>query len=256
MVKSSTVRRPWSCGATLLSTCLWVSAAAAAAAPDASAVSDDAAAVSQAATMEQAGLVDIRSLVPDLAQSIAYAGRDNFVGVPVDGYGAPRCWLKRDAARALARVDASLRGRGLRLHVFDCYRPARAVAHFMRWVRDADDLATKATHYPDLDKFQLLDGYIAEVSGHSRGYTVDLTLVRCDTRGAACTPLDMGTGFDFFGSRANTGSPGASAAQRANRQLLRAAMEAGGFENYPMEWWHYTLRTVGAPGPLYDVPIN
>lgn len=212
--------------------------------------------VSAAATMAEAGMVDIRSLVPDMSQAIAYAGRDNFVGAPVDGYDAPRCWLKREAADALARVEASLRERQLRLHVFDCYRPARAVAHFMRWVRDADDLATKATHYPDLDKPQLLDGYIAEVSGHSRAGTVDLTLLQCDARGAACAPLDMGTGFDFFGTRANTDSPEATAEQRARRHLLRDAMQAAGFGDYPMEWWHFTFQAGAEPGPLYDVPVR
>ncbi|WP_370465152.1 M15 family metallopeptidase [Luteimonas terricola] len=212
--------------------------------------------MSDAATMQQAGMVDIRSLVPDMSQAIAYATSDNFVGAPVDGYLAPRCWLKRGAAGALARVEASLRARHMRLHVFDCYRPVRAVAHFMRWVNDADDQATKATHYPDLDKPQLLDGYIAQVSGHSRGHTIDLTLLQCDAGGAACEPLDMGTTFDFFGPRANTDSPDVSAAQRANRHLLRDAMQAGGFGNYPMEWWHYSFRSGAEPGPLYDVPVN
>lgn len=212
--------------------------------------------VSDAATMEQAGMVDIRSLVPDMSQAIAYAGSDNFVGAPVDGYEAPRCWLKRDAAEALARVDATLRERGMRLRIFDCYRPVRAVAHFMRWVNDTADQRTRARHYPDLDKSQLLDGYIAPVSGHSRGTTVDLTLLGCDARGAACEPLDMGTDFDFFGLRANTASPEASDAQRANRQLLVEAMAAEGFGNYPMEWWHYTYRSGPRPGALYDVPVT
>ncbi|GGK14807.1 hypothetical protein GCM10011394_25040 [Luteimonas terricola] len=223
---------------------------------DGAALAADAPAVSDAATMQQAGMVDIRSLVPDMSQAIAYATSDNFVGAPVDGYLAPRCWLKRGAAGALARVEASLRARHMRLHVFDCYRPVRAVAHFMRWVNDADDQATKATHYPDLDKPQLLDGYIAQVSGHSRGHTIDLTLLQCDAGGAACEPLDMGTTFDFFGPRANTDSPDVSAAQRANRHLLRDAMQAGGFGNYPMEWWHYSFRSGAEPGPLYDVPVN
>lgn len=253
-MKSSKVRGPWSPCTVLLSTCAWLPAVAAV--PGVATPAVGAAEVSKATTMEQAGLVDIRGLVPDLSQAIAYAGHDNFVGEPVDGYGSPRCWLRRDAAEALARVEASLRGRGMRLHVFDCYRPVRAVAHFMRWVNDAGDLATKATHYPDLDKPQLLDGYIAEVSGHSRGYTIDLTLLRCDGQGGSCLPLDMGTDFDFFGTRANTDSPEASAVQRANRHLLRDAMRAGGFDDYPMEWWHFTFRTGGGPGPLYDVPVN
>ena len=222
----------------------------------ASAQARDVPRLSDATTRAQAGMVDIRSLVPDISQAIAYAGSDNFVGAPVDGYQAPRCWLKREAAEALARVDAALRERHLRLRLFDCYRPARAVAHFMRWAADGSDLRTKPAHYPDLDKPQLLDGYIAPVSGHSRGATVDLTVLRCDARDAACEPLDMGTAFDFFGTLANTDSPQASAEQRANRGLLREAMAAQGFHNYPMEWWHYTFRPEPSPDTLYDVPVT
>ena len=212
--------------------------------------------VSAAATMEQAGMVDIRSLVPDMSQEIAYFGSDNFVGAPVDGYDAPRCWLKRDAAEALARVDASLRKDNMRLRIYDCYRPARAVAHFVRWANDLDDQRTKPVHYPGLDKTGILGEYVAPVSGHSRGYTVDLTVLRCDDQGGACEPLDMGTSFDYFGALANTDDSGASAAQLANRHLLRDAMQAQGFSNYPMEWWHYTLATDGPPGELYDVPVT
>ncbi|WP_449423113.1 serine hydrolase [Rhodanobacter lindaniclasticus] len=212
--------------------------------------------LSSAATMEQAGMVDIRSLVPDISQSIAYAGSDNFVGAPVNGYQAPRCWLKREAAEALARVDAALRERHLRLRVFDCYRPARAVADFVRWAHDSADQRTKAAHYPDMDKLKLLGDYIAPVSGHSRGATVDLTVLRCDAHDADCEPLDMGTGFDYFGTRAHTDTPEVDAAQRTNRHLLRDAMEAQGFRNYAMEWWHYTLHPEPAPDTLYDVPVT
>lgn len=220
------------------------------------ALADGAPHLSDAVTMEQAGMVDIRSLVPDISQSIAYAGSDNFVGAPVDGYQAPRCWLKREAAEALARVDAALRGRHMRLRLFDCYRPARAVANFVRWANDPADQRTKAAHYPDLDKTKLLGDYIAPVSGHSRGATVDLTVLKCDARDAGCEPLDMGTGFDYFGTLAHTDAPEASAEQRANRHLLRDAMEAQGFQNYTMEWWHYTLRPEPTPDTLYDVPVT
>lgn len=216
----------------------------------------DAPALSPATTMSEAGMVDIRSLVPDMAQDIRYFGTDNFVGTRVDGYEAPRCWLKREAAEALARVEQSLRQQHRRLRVFDCYRPARAVAHFMRWANDPADLKTKPSHYPDLDKPQLLGGYIAPVSGHSRGATLDLTLLQCDAADADCRPLDMGTGFDFFGTRAHTDSPEATDAQRANRRLLREAMEAQGFRNYPMEWWHYTFQPEPSPRTLYDVPVT
>lgn len=216
---------------------------------------DGAPRVSDATTMEQAGMADIRSLVPDMSQAIAYAGSDNFVGVPVDGYEAPRCWLKREAAEALARVEASLRERHMRLRIFDCYRPARAVAHFVRWANDPGDQRTKAAHYPNLDKSQLLNGYIASVSGHSRGGTVDLTALQCDADDANCEPLEMGTDFDFFGTRANTDSPEATEEQRANRQLLLKAMDAQGFSNYPLEWWHYSFRFQPPLETIYDVPV-
>ena len=212
--------------------------------------------LSPARTMAEAGMVDIRSLVPDLSQQIAYAGSDNFVGAPVDGYEAPRCWLRHEAAEALARVEQSLRARHQRLRIFDCYRPARAVAHFMRWVADGADQRTKAAHYPELDKSQLTGGYIAPVSGHSRGGTVDLTLLQCDGQDADCKPLDMGTGFDWFATLANTDSPEATPAQHANRHILLDVMAAQGFRNYPMEWWHYTLQPEPTPHTLYDVPVT
>jgi CubicO group peptidase (beta-lactamase class C family) len=211
---------------------------------------------SPATTMSEAGMVDIRSLVPDMAQDIRYFGADNFVGAPVDGYLAPRCWLKREAADALARVEHRLRASHQRLRLYDCYRPARAVAHFMRWAADPVDTRTRARHYPGFEKPQLLGGYIAPVSGHSRGATLDLTLLQCDDHGADCRALDMGTEFDFFGTRANTESPEVSAAQRANRHRLRDAMRAEGFRNYPMEWWHYTFQPEPSPGLLYDVPVT
>lgn len=212
--------------------------------------------LSPARSMAEAGLVDIRTLVPDLSQEIRYAGSHNFVGVPIDGYLAPRCWLKPEAAQALARVEATLRKRHQRLRVYDCYRPARAVAQFVRWMDDPADLRTKAEFYPDLDKPQLRGVYIAPVSGHSRGGTVDLTLLQCDAQGAACTPLDMGTAFDFFGTLANTDNPEVSPARRANRHRLRDAMAAEGFVNLPEEWWHFRLDPEPSPDRYYDVPVT
>jgi zinc D-Ala-D-Ala dipeptidase len=210
-------------------------------------------ALSPATTPPAAGMVDIRTLVPDIDTDMRYAGSDNFTGARVEGYAAPRCYLLRPAAEALANAELSLRAQGLRLRLYDCYRPVRAVRAFMAWV-DNPDQSTKARHYPNLDKRDLRGGYIAPVSGHSRGATVDLTLMRCD--GAGCTPLDMGTDFDFFDTLANTDDPRISEAQRQNRQRLRAAMEAAGFRNYDKEWWHYTLSPEPGPKRLYDFPIE
>ena len=211
--------------------------------------------VSEATTPEAAGLVDIRSRIPDLSLDMRYAGGDNFVGRPIAGYDAPRCYLLAEVADALARVEAQLRTEQLRLHVFDCYRPVRAVQDFVAWADDLDDQRSKSRFYPNLDKRLLLGDYIAETSGHSRGATLDLTLLACD-EGGTCSALDMGTEFDFFDPRANTDSPLASATQRASRMRLRDAMARQGFENYPLEWWHYTLRPEPLPLQAYDAPIR
>lgn len=212
--------------------------------------------MSPAGTAAQAGLVDMRELVPDIVEDIKYAGSDNFVGAPIDGYAAPKCLLMRPAAEALARVERDLRPQHRRLELFDCYRPARAVRHFVRWASDINEQRTKSTHYPDLDKRELLGDYIAPISGHSRGATVDLTILQCDEHDEHCTPLDMGTIFDFFGKLANTESPAATPAQHANRVTLRDAMEKQGFHNYAMEWWHYTLSPEPSPDTIFDVPIQ
>lgn len=211
--------------------------------------------VSPATTPEQAGLVNIAALVPDIRLDIRYAGHDNFVGEKVRGYLAPKCYLLRPAAEALQKAEEDLRQQGLALKIFDCYRPVRSVKHFVAWAADLDDQRTKPKYYPNLGKGELVGGgYIAESSGHSRGATVDLTVVRC--AGSDCTELDMGTAFDFFDALANTAHSGITEAQRKNRQLLVEAMARQGFRNYPMEWWHYTLQPEPTPRTAYDVPVQ
>jgi D-alanyl-D-alanine dipeptidase len=203
---------------------------------------------SQCATM----LVDASTVVPGLVTDMRYAGSHNFVGRPIDGYRAPRCLLTQSAANALAEVARDVATRGLVIKVFDCYRPARAVADFVRWARDPRAQVAKAEFYPDIDKRALFrDGYIASHSGHSRGSTVDLTLARAD--GAE---LDMGTPFDFFSPRSWTAASSVTAEQHANRMRLAAAMQRRGFRGYPREWWHFTLRNEPFPDTYFDVPVQ
>ena len=210
--------------------------------------------VSPARDASQVDLVDAASVVPGLQQDIRYASANNFVGAPVTGYEAPKCMLLSPVAQALARVQQDVQRDGLSLKVFDCYRPVRAVQHFVRWARDPADQRTKPAYYPNLEKATLLDGYIAETSGHSRGATLDLTLVRCE-RGD-CVELDMGTPFDFFDPRANTAHASITDDQRRNRERLVQAMARHGFQNYAMEWWHFTFRPEPSPRTAYDVPIQ
>ena len=172
----------------------------------------------QAALSQQrpVAFVDAATVVPGLIVEMRYAGAHNFVGRPIDGYEAPHCLLTRPAASALAAVAADLKPQGLVPKVFDCYRPVRAVANFVRWARDLKDQKMKAEFYPNVDKRTLFrDGYIATHSGHSRGSTMDLTLAKADG-----TELDMGTHFDFFSLRSWTADRSVSAEAHANRMLL------------------------------------
>ncbi|HEY6702773.1 MAG TPA: M15 family metallopeptidase [Xanthobacteraceae bacterium] len=123
------------------------------------------------------GFVDAGAVVDGLVVDMRYFGDKNFVGERIDGYERARCVLSAPAASALVTVQRDLAARGLGLKVFDCYRPQRAVAHFVRWAQRIDDVKRKREFYPDVDKRDLFkEGYIAERSGHSRGSTVDLTL--------------------------------------------------------------------------------
>lgn len=204
-------------------------------------------------------LVWLRDFAPRVREDIRYAGSDNFVGRPIDGYDAAKCLLTRPAAAALARAEQALAAEGFGLVVYDCYRPARAVRDFVRWARDLSDQRTKQDYYPEVPKEQLFErGYIAERSGHSRGSTVDLSLLRRVTGedGSRFVPVDMGTPYDFFDPRSHTDAPAASASARRHRDRLRDAMTAAGFRNLPEEWWHYTLIDEPHPDLFFDVPVR
>lgn len=200
-----------------------------------------------------AGFVDAAAVVDGLAVDMRYFGAHNFVGTKIDGYEAPRCLLTVAAADALATVQRELAGRGLGLKVFDCYRPQRAVAHFMRWAQNIDDVNGKTEFYPDVDKLDLFkEGYIAERSGHSRGSTVDLTVVRQ----ADASELDMGSPFDLFSPKSWPSDRSVSALAENNRALLTAAMTSAGFRPYDKEWWHFTLANDPFPDTYFDFPVR
>lgn len=219
--------------------------------------------------------VYLRDIDPTIQQDMRYAESGNFTGAKVNGYDATECVLVRQAADALKAVQADVKAKGLTLKVYDCYRPARAVAAFVAWAKQPDDPKAKTTYYPNLPKAALFPDYIATRSGHSRGATLDLTLVPIDVAGEAqagenakpraCTApqkghapdgsLAMGTSFDCFDVKANTAALGLSKEERENRDRLVAAMQGHGFKNYPMEWWHFTLQPEPYPDTIFDFPI-
>ncbi len=197
--------------------------------------------------------VDASSVVDGLVVDMRYAGSSNFIGRPIDGYEAPVCILTLQAADALAEVQAKLADYGLGLKVFDCYRPARAVADFVRWAKDEADTKMKVEFYPEIDKSELFaKGYIAARSGHSRGSTVDLTLVYLPYE----SDVPMGTAFDFFSTRSWPTDDAQPSAVRANRLLLASIMQRYGFKPYEYEWWHFTLAGEPFPETYFDFPVK
>jgi zinc D-Ala-D-Ala dipeptidase len=195
----------------------------------------------------------VAGVAPGLLVEMRYATEHNFVGQPIEGYEQPVCYLTKPAAAALALVVKDLAPRGLTLKVYDCYRPERAVAHFIRWARDLRDQKMKGEFYPQVDKSTLFrDGYIAARSGHSRGSTVDLTIAKID----GGEPLDMGTPFDFFSPRSWPSDKRVSAEAQTNRVTLALAMRRRGFMPYDKEWWHFTLRGEPYPQTYFDFPVR
>lgn len=202
---------------------------------------------------DRSGFADARKAIPSLVVEMRYAGSENFTGRPITGYDAPVCLLTRDAVAALGRVQAKFSEFGLGLKVFDCYRPARAVADFAAWARDPADQKRKADYYPNIDKSRLFElGYIAERSGHSRGSTIDVTLV--DVRSGE--ELDMGGPYDLFDKRSWPRAPEVAPQARANRMLLQDVMVANGFRPLKEEWWHFTLSQEPHPDSYFDFLIR
>jgi len=222
------------------------------------------------------GFVHLRLRAPSVIQDIRYAGAHNFIGRPIEGYGAAECILTERAAQALSAAQAGLAKMSLSFIVWDCYRPTQAVADFLAWSKDARDTRMKAEFYPRTDKTRLFSlGYLATRSAHSRGSTVDLALVPLDLKSPPpydprvplqpCTAprherfddgtLDFGTGYDCLDPAAGTSALSVGSAAVENRRLLRAVMERQGFRPYVKEWWHFELIDEPFPTRSFDFPI-
>lgn len=202
---------------------------------------------------DASGFVSIGEMIPDVLLDIRYYSSFNFIGERIDGYEEPAALITREAAQALKAVSDEAAGQGLRLKIFDAYRPQKAVDHFMRWAADPADTRMKAYFYPELSKDEIIpQGYIARHSGHSRGSTVDLTLFEM----AAQKDLDMGGTFDFCGEKSHPDYVGVSETQHANRMLLQSMMVKYGFRPLSTEWWHFTLENEPWPETYFTFPVR
>ena len=220
--------------------------------------------------------VSVTDLDPTIQLDIRYYTENNFTGRKINGYNSAKCILTIDAAKALVKAQKDAITRGYSIKVYDCYRPQRAVTDFVEWAKDTADTKLQHRFYPAVPKNELFSrGYIAEKSGHSRGSTMDLTLVPLNTRQPDAVPvsnrydcrlqrsgrypdnsIDMGTGFDCFDELAHTDNMDINETGRKNRRRLRSIMENAGFVNYDKEWWHYTLKNEPFPDMYFDIPVQ
>ena len=188
-------------------------------------------------------LVEINNVKLDMR----YATNNNFLGTVVTGYEAQKCYLHKDSAAALMAVEKELNSQNLHLVLFDCYRPKRAVAHFVRWAKDINDTKNKYNYYPHVEKSDLFNqGYIAYRSGHSRGNTVDLSILECD----------FGSPYDFFDESSHTLSENIDIDAQANRLYLKELMARHGFRGLKEEWWHFTYAKAKESKKYYDFIIR
>ncbi|HEX3010457.1 MAG TPA: M15 family metallopeptidase [Syntrophomonadaceae bacterium] len=200
-----------------------------------------------------AGFVYVSQVAPGIQSDIRYYSDNNFVGTRIDGYKAPVAILTNKAAEALQAVNEDLGKQGYSLKIYDAYRPQKAVNHFIRWAQDVNDVKMKSQYYPHADKKDLFKlGYIAKKSGHSRGSTIDLTLIDKETH----QEVDMGSSFDLLDPISAFGTTLITSDQAANRRILKSAMQRHAFKPYSREWWHYTLINEPYPKQYFDFNVE
>ncbi len=204
-------------------------------------------------TMDPSDFVVLADFVPGIVQEIRYYSTYSFIGDRIDGYEEPCALLTKEAARALKSVSNEVNVHGYRLKVFDAYRPARTVKHFVLWGIEDLDLRMKPYFYPDLQKQQLFArGYIASQSSHSRGSAVDLTLLDMATG----KEVDMGSPFDLFSEISHPDNRSVTEEQYENRQFLQKVMVRNGFQPIDCEWWHFSLKNEPFPETYFDFPVS
>ena len=204
-------------------------------------------------TMDPSGFLLLADYIPGIVQEIRYYSTYNFIGDRIDGYEEPCAILTKEAARALKSVANEMNVQGYRLKIFDAYRPAGAVRHFVMWGLEDLDLRMKPYFYPDLEKQELFaKGYIASMSSHSRGSTVDLTLLDMKTG----KEVDMGSPFDLFSEISHPDYRAITEEQYANRMMLQKVMVRNGFVPIDCEWWHFTLEDEPYPDTYFEFPVS
>lgn len=208
-------------------------------------------AFAQAVSYDKEDFAEISTVIDDAAFDIRYYSPNNFTGNKINGYKAPRAYLTKEALAALKIAADDLRNQSYRLLIWDSYRPQKAVDNFVKWINDADDAGDKS-FYPEIEKSDLLEGnYVMEKSGHTRGSTVDLTLIKKDG-----SFVDMGGTFDLFSEISHPDYENLTEEQKNNRKILHDAMINAGFVGLDSEWWHFTLKDEPYKDTYFDFDVE
>lgn len=220
------------------------------------------------------GFVYVYNIDPTIQENIRYTTEENFVGQPIHGYKEARAILTREAAEALKQVQAELRELGYSLVIYDAYRPQKAVDHFVEWGKDTANQTMKSRYYPYVSKADVFKlSYVVEHSSHSRGSTVDVTIIplgksptpiKVEHRTAGARPflflddgtVDMGSSFDLFDLLSHHDCQLISKEHLERRNFLRSIMKKHGFKEYKEEWWHYTLKNEPYPNTYFDFDVK
>jgi zinc D-Ala-D-Ala dipeptidase len=195
-----------------------------------------------------AGLIDVRTVVPDAIIDMRYSTADNFTKVRLYPFGA-RCLVHQSMARGLTVAANRLRHEGYRIVFWDCYRPHSVQVRMFRIVPNPNWVAKPGPY----------------AYSHEAARSVDITLAYASA-GHACAAvqrvqhlclLEMGTGFDSFTPRAYAfATAGVSRVAHAHRAMLRTAMRGGGITVYVGEWWHFDGPGADVRRPILDVPLT
>ncbi|CAF3423179.1 unnamed protein product [Rotaria sp. Silwood2] len=223
------------------------------------------------------GFVYLHNIIPDIQVSLRYASEENFMGCVINGYYSNVSIVTEVAALALKQAQQLAKENGYELVIYDSYRPQKSVNHFIKWSEDTNVTQTKKDHYyPRINKedtFKLQ--YIAKRSGHTRGSTVDLTIIPIGER--LLNPLvpikrilndnstilflddgtvDMGSSFDLLDEVSHINSTLVNENHQQMRMMLKGIMEKAGFIVYEKEWWHYTLKNEPFPDTYFDFDVK
>ena len=208
-------------------------------------------AVASEISVDKTDFLPVSILIDDAAYDMRYYSSNNFTGNRIDGYKAPVAYMTKESLTALSIAAEDLRKQGYRLLIWDTYRPQKAVDNFVVWINNPNDIGDKS-FYPDLKKSDLVKGgYIATKSSHTRGSTVDLTIIKKDG-----SYVDMGGTFDLFSEISHPDYKKLTKEQKKNRKILHDAMIKAGFSGIDSEWWHFTLKNEPYPDTYFDFDVE